>query len=224
MEEKKQKIEKQQLAKEGMKAISEIEESMKLENLIKDNAVEFKSGEITYRIRKPNYTEQQEIDTERRKKYIKFVSDDSYLFRKQWIEKYKKKGIDINKMSNDILKLQDEVKSLLLRLAKTSTPSSVEQLKKEITRLRDKQYSLSIEKTDLLSFSIEDQLTIFVNGYATYVVLEKKEKDKFVKVYKDYTAFCSSSDSDLIGKSFYYINFLMYSGETLNVKEPKKTS
>ena len=83
-EEKKQ--EKVTMAKEALKAMKELEDSVRLENIVKDNKIEFKSGDKTFRVRKPNLEEQEEIDEVRRKKYLGLVRDDSYLFKKQWIE------------------------------------------------------------------------------------------------------------------------------------------
>lgn len=211
--EKKKELQKKEIAKEALKAISELEQSVQIETVIKDNKIEFKVGKDMFRVRKPNLAEQQEIGDIRRKKYLEFVDDDSYLFKKQWIEKYKKKGIDIDKMETDIVRMQNEIKKLLLRLAEVSDKKSIEQLKKEIFELRDKQYEISIEKTDLLSHSIEDQLTIYANSYSTYLVLEKKDGDKWIKYFKSYEDFEKSDEGELISKSFYYINLLIYGVE-----------
>jgi len=207
---KKKMNEKHLMAKEGMKAISELEETVKMENIIKDSKIVFESGGKSLRVRKPTLSEQQEIDSIRRKKYMELVRDDSFMFRKQWIEIYKKKGIDINKMDDDIKRIQDDLRALLLRLAKTAEPKAVKLLKGEINKLKDKAYGLSIEKTDLLVYSIEDQLTIHVNSYTTYVVLERNEGGKWIKRFKSYEDFEKSENDDLIGKAFYFINALMY--------------
>ena len=202
--------EKHLMAKEGMKAISELEETVKMENIIKDNKIVFESGGKSFRVRKPTLSEQQEIDSIRRKKYMELVRDNSFMFRKQWIEIYKKKGIDINKMDDDIKRIQDDLRALLLRLAKTAEPKAVKLLKDEVNKSKDKAYGLSIEKTDLLVYSIEDQLTIHVNSYTTYIVLERNEGGKWDKAFKSYEDFEKSENDDLVGKSFYYINTLMY--------------
>ena len=202
--------EKHLMAKEGMKAISELEETVKMENIIKDNKIVFESGGKSFRVRKPTLSEQQEIDSIRRKKYMELVRDNSFMFRKQWIEIYKKKGIDINKMDDDIKRIQDDLRALLLRLAKTAEPKAVKLLKDEVNKSKDKAYGLSIEKTDLLVYSIEDQLTIHVNSYTTYIVLERNEGGKWDKAFKSYEDFEKSENDDLVVKSFYYINTLMY--------------
>ena len=109
------KQEKIVMAKEALKAMQELEDSVKLEDVVKDNKIEFKSGDKSFRVRKPNLDEQQEIDNVRRKKYLELVRDDSYLFKKQWIETYKKKGIDIDKIEIDIKRIEDETRRVLIR-------------------------------------------------------------------------------------------------------------
>ena len=208
--ENKKKNEKHLMAKEGMKAITELEDSLKMENVIKDNKIVFNVKGKSFRVRKPDLSEQQEIDTIRRKKYLELVRDDSFMFRKQWVEILKKKDIDINKMDEEILKIQDALRGLLLRLAKTAEPKSVKLLKEEINKSRDKLYNLSIEKTDLLVYSIEDQILIHVNSYTTYIILESKKEDKWVKYFDSYESFEKSKDDELIGKAFKFINDLMY--------------
>lgn len=208
MEEK--KIERRKIAKEALKAINELEETTKLESVVKDNKVEFKEGEDIFRVRKPTFLETQEIGVIKRKKYINLVDDGSYLFKKQWVEKYKSKGIDVDKMEDDINRMQDDIKKLLLRLAEAKDKKEVSKLKEEILKVRDKQCNLSMEKTDLLSYSIEDQLLIHVNSYTTYLVLEKKVGDKWERYFKSYKEFSESEKWNLVNKAFYYINLLIY--------------
>ena len=208
---KEQKVEKVVMAKEALKAMQEIEDSVRLENIVKDNKIEFKSGDKNFRVRKPNLEEQQEIDGVRRKKYLELVRDNSYLFKKQWIETYKKKGIDIVKMETDMKLNEDETRRLLLRLAKTTDKKGIGELKDQILKSRDEQYALSIEKTDLLSYSIEDQTFIHAKSYTAYLILERKDKDKWVKCFKDFEEFQKSEDQDLVGKLFYYYDVLIYS-------------
>jgi len=223
--------EKIPIAKEVIKALQELEESVQLENIIKDNKIEFtiekedeekKITKIKYRVRKPEFTEQEEINKQKRKKYLELMEDDSYLFRKQWVKKYLKKGIDINKMEEDMLKLQSEIKSLLLKLAPLTESKGIETLKNEIMKLREKQEELNREKVDLMVNSIEDQMLIFANNYTAYLVLEKLElheekkehviinDNKWVKYFKDYKEFEVCEDWTLINKLFYCLNHLLY--------------
>ena len=212
-----EKNEKHELAKKAMKAIAEIEETTRMEELIKDNKIEFTVEEVTYRVRKPNFGERQEIDSARRKKYLELIRDDSYLFRKQWIEVYRKKDIDIDAMENKVRSLDGEIKDTLLRLAKSTEPKDISSLKESVLRLRDEQFNISMEVTDLLSHSIEQQLLIYVNSFTTFLVLEKKEGETWKRVYKDYDTFMKADDK-AIENAFYYLNVLIYS---IGIEEKK---
>ena len=205
------KKEKQVLAKEALKVINELEDTVRMENVIKDNKIEFKVKDKVFRVRKPNLTEQQDANKFRRKRYIELVNDDSFLFRKQWIKKYKTKGIDIEKMDAEIHQKQKEMETILLRLAKLDNVKEIEKIKKDVEKLRDEQYAISIEKTDFLAYSIEDQLLISINSYITYLVLEHKDKEKWIKHFESYKKFEESEEKELLNKAYYYINHLIYS-------------
>jgi len=200
---------KKGLAKEALMALAEIESTVNMENLVKDNKIEFVVEEKTYRVRKPSFVERQNIDNARRKEYLRLIADDSYFFRKTWITKYLAKGIDINAMESKVKGYQDEIKAVLLRLAVAIDPKDVETLKKEIYRIRDEQFSLSMEVTDLLSHSIENQLLVFTNSYTTFAVLEEKVGEEYKKLFDSYSNFMAS-DSKVIEQAFLYINYLIY--------------
>jgi hypothetical protein len=198
------------IAKEALQALAEIEETTKMEQLVKDNVIEFTVEGAIYRVRKPSFIERQEIDTARRKKYLEFINDASFFFKRQWVDKYKAKGVDINAMEQKIKGYQGEIESVLLRLATATEPKDIEVLKKEIYKIRDEQFSLSIEVTDLLSHCIENQLVVYTNSYTTFIVLEQKVGEDWEKVYDTYDSFMKS-DSKIIENAFLYINYLIYS-------------
>jgi len=218
----KEKMEKREQAKKSLQILTDIEESVKMECTVKDNKVEFKSGEKVYRVRKPDFPERDKIQQIRRKKYLELIKDDEMLFRKQWVDLYKKKNIDINKMEDDIKRKQSEIESLLLRLVKVTDPGSITTLKDDILKLRSAQFDLTIEKTDLLQYSIEDQLLLHDNTYTTYLVLERKENDKWVRHFNNFKDFQKCTDADLMAKAFEYMSILIY-GEDYESKSTKKT-
>jgi len=206
---------KEEIAKKVSKTLQELSDSVAFENIIKDNKIEFVIKDVQYRVRKPNLCEQEIADKEKNRKYVELINDDNCLFREQWIEKYKSKGIDIEKMESKIRQLETEIEKILLKLATVSNEADVDLLKSEIEILRNEQIDLTIKKTDLLSYSIEDKLLYHVNTYVTYLVLEKKENDKYTKVFDSFEEFSSSKNSALINKSFYCINLIVYNQNEL---------
>ena len=214
MEEK--KLNKREIAQKLLKTINELDLGSETERKVKDNKIIFKVAGKVYRVRRPTYEEQMKSEKFRRTKYVELVNDESMLFRKQWTKKYKEKGIDLDKMDVDVATLQNKIESIMLRLAKTKNEKDVKKLRDEIVELRTEQAMISVEKTDLLSYSIEDQLMIAVNSYYAYLLLEKPIEDKkdedgkWDRVFDKYEDFTTSQDTELINKTYRYVSDLIY--------------
>lgn len=206
-EEQKEKI---TAADEFIKTLGDIDSTIEVENMIQNNQIEFNINDKKYRVRKPTLEEQKQLETFRRKKYVELINDDSMMFQKQWIKKYKEKGIDIEAMEKEIRDLQSQIDQTMIKLAKTAEDGRVAQLEEEIIGLKRKQAMLHIEKTDLLNYSIEDQLLIAVNSFYTYIVLEIEIDGKWQKVYNNFDEFDNSKDTKLIYKAFHYMSHLIY--------------
>ena len=216
----KEELNKREIAQKLLKTINELDMGSEVERKIKDNKIIFKVAGKIYRVRRPTYQEQMDSEKFRRIKYVELVNDKSMLFKKQWAKKYKEKGIDLDKMDIDVIALQNKVESIMLRLAKSQNDKDVKKLRDEIVELRTEQAMISVEKTDLLSYSIEDQLMIAVNSYYAYLLLEKPveineddkevEDGKWIRVFDKYEEFTVSQDSDLITKTYRYVSDLIY--------------
>ena len=218
MEDKKKDLKKEKLAEEFVKTLGNLENMDEVEKMIKNNTIHFSVGDIKYKVRKLTFEENSLLEKHRRTKYVEFINDDSMLFQKQWIEKYKSKGIDIDAMEDKVRENIRKENQLMLKLAQTAEENNVEDLKSQIVELRKESAMLNIERTDLLNFSIEDQLMVEVNSYYTYLALEKisdnakdpYEKCEWTKVYDNFEEFSNSQDSELITKAFQYTNALIY--------------
>jgi len=209
----KKELNKREIAQKLLKTINELDLGSETERKVKDNKIIFKVSGKIYRVRRPTYEEQMKSEKFRRTKYVELVNDESMLFRKQWTKKYKEKGIDLDKMDVDVATLQNKIESIMLRLAKTQNEKDVKKLRDEIVNLRTEQAMISVEKTDLLSYSIEDQLMIAVNSYYAYLLLEKQEEDKddkWIRVFDKYEDFTTSQDTELINKTYRYVSDLIY--------------
>jgi hypothetical protein len=203
--------EKMEQAKKLAEEIGELEQMSDVENMIKNNIIEFSldNRDVKYRVRLPVYEEQIKLEKFRRAKYLEFVQDNNIKFQKEWIKIYKDKGIDILEMEEKVISLTRQMQEKQLKLAETSEEIRVEKLKEEILTLRKEISELQLEKTDLLSYSLEDLLLTEVCSFMVYLVLEKLVEDnKWVKVYETYEDASKTQDSVLFNKSFYYSSFL----------------
>jgi len=207
--------EKEKLAGKLGVDLAEINDLYEAEQLIVDNKIEFEAKGIYYRVRKPTLAEQQKCNKAKTKKYLELVNNPDFLFKEQWIAKYKEKDIDIIKIEEGIIESQEDINKLLLRLATTDSDKEVMMLKGEITDAREKQVEFTVRKADLLSYSIEDNLAIFVNSYMTYLVLEKQiEDEKWIIAFNTYEEFENYNDMDLINKTFKHSASLLYGYES----------
>ena len=142
------KEEKKEIATEFIKTLGDLEGMTEIEKMVKDNKIPFEINGVKYRVRQPTFEEQKELETHRRTKYVEFMNDDSMMFQKQWIEKYKSKGIDIDAMENKMREKEKEKNHLKIKLAKTADKTKADELIKEILALRAEQAEINIEKTE----------------------------------------------------------------------------
>lgn len=208
---KKKELSKEDLANDFVKSLGDLESIEEVKKMIEDNKIKFEIKGIKYKVRQLTFEEQKELENFRRKKYLEFMNDDSMMFQKQWIKKYKTKGIDIDEMEQKIRENLRQENQIMLKLAQTNTEDRVADLKSQIIELRKESALINIERTDLLNFSIEDQLMIAVNSYYTYLSLEKLTEDKkYIRVFKDIDEFNKSQNTKLINKAFHYTNTIIY--------------
>lgn len=198
------------IAKKALEALNELEEQSTVENLVKDNMIRFKVNETDYRLRLPTQSDQEDLGRYRMREYATLVKDKNYMFKEEWEALYKERGIDLKKMENQVKELHQKIKDLLLKLAQTQQPKDIDLYKKEITELRDKQYDISIKRTDLLSYSIEDQLQIRTTTYLCYLVLEKKDNENWIRAFENLEAFKNCPNPILTNQALYLMNYLLY--------------
>jgi len=208
MEKKKEMTRKEQ-AELALNAIKELEQESAVEDMVKDNMIKFDVDKDKYRIRQPNAEENKEMFKVRRIKYLEMIKDKTFLFKKDWIALYKDKGIDIKKMEKEFITTKNTLEKIYIELAQVKDRKTVEKLKKEIRALKDRLYDIAEEKADLLSYSIEDQLTIFATAYTCYLVLEQLVEDKWVKKFNNYEEF-EKVDNEITTKALSYINYIIY--------------
>lgn len=206
---KKETMKRKEMAEEALKAIKEIESLDKAEGIVKDNKIKFEVDKIKYRLRPPTPSEKKEMFDARRKKYLELVQDETYKFKKQWVEIYKKQGIDIEKMSKQITILNSEMEKIGVELAKATDKKTITTLKNEFISIKNKMYDISIEMADLLSYSIEDQLNTYATAYVCYLVFEKFENNEWKRCFKSYEEF-DSTDSKAVTQALSYINYIIY--------------
>ena len=196
--------------------LQELDQMDEIESLIKNNTIEFNLNDKTFRVRKPGRNEKMEANKARNVKYIQLLqeTDDKgnpvYIMEAKLIEAYKKQGIDIGKMDAELRAFESKLSQIRLRLAPSQNAKDVEILQDEILNLAEEKIALSLRREELLQYCLEKQLTDFSNMYLTYLMIEVKEGENWVRFYKSYDEFISADDDELAIKSAHYLALLVH--------------
>ncbi|MBN1467727.1 MAG: hypothetical protein JW924_03295 [Fusobacteriaceae bacterium] len=204
---------KKKMTKEEMaQKLAEFEDINEIEPLIKNNIIEFLWLEKTYRIRKPTIKERLEVNRARAEKKVELLQTGKYKTKIQLIDIYKEQGIDILKIDEEIIKIQKEHDNIAEKAIKVSDKIARNKLREEMLELRAQRNQLSIEKADYLEGSLEQHIDEFSNSYLLCQVFEVQDKDKWIKVFKNYEELANSNESELIFKATQFLTILMYYG------------
>ena len=215
MEEPVKDVITEQKIEEIKKKLSNVLDLAEMETLIKSNEKIFEDNGVTYKVRKPNFKEKQEVYQKRVEKFTELIKNEKYSLEEDLKQAYKKRNIDLDEMSHQMaikIKRRDEMMLQLGELIKNGSPE--EDLKKyetEIKEIHDEIKLISIKRTSYLEFSIENQVLIYTYSYLTYLVSEKKEGEVWVRVWKTFDEF--QNDSTAIGNKLSYYTTLIASVE-----------
>lgn len=197
-------------------SLLELKQLSELEKIINDNSIEFLHNGKIYRVRLPSWNEQDEVTKKKISQYQKMLTetDDNgnliYKFKKEWINIYKKQGVDFDSLDEKYIMLQAQIEEAMINLAQTVDDPEIKRWKDEISDLKQKQLDILVDKSDKLQYALEDQLAAYVNSYTTYIVLEEKIEDKWQRLFKTYNDFKNTSDCKLIAKAVGNLEYIIY--------------
>lgn len=196
--------------KEALIALQELEQTLNVENIVKDNKIPFEYDDKKYRLRVLTPEESQELLKVRRIKKVEVLREKTSLFKSDWIKLYKDKGIDIEAKEKEIQTFHSSLKNVLIRMATISDKKILDSMKKDIIKLQNDIAEKTTEITDLLADSIEYQLQIYGDSYIAYLILEIKKEDKWERVFKSYKEFTDCTDTQFIILVYHYLSYLLY--------------
>jgi len=178
------------MSKEKLEKLSEITQELselatlkEMENVLKNNMVEFDHKEKTYRVVKPTPGELRTIQEEKAKKYSQLAMVDEYMFEEQLKKVYKSKGIDLDELDKKILELEKKEQDYMLKLAKQESDKHVANVKNLVLEVRDTKNELFIKKVNYLQYSIENQVAEYANEMLLATVLAVKEGEEWKRVF-----------------------------------------
>lgn len=185
----------------------------KIGEMIRDNKISFLYKDVEYRVRLLNQKEKDELDLLRRAKFGELLQNKNILFEKELTKLYKEKGIDVEEIDNKIKKLSIEMKSIQMKtgeaLEKNEPESILNSFEEDIKEIMDEIYALTCQKVSLLENSFEKTLEDNVIKFLSWLSLERKEKEEYVRAFNKLDDFLKSED-ELISKAIIYSMSLNY--------------
>jgi uncharacterized protein (DUF885 family) len=199
----------QKIALDAVKEkISEAVNKDFIDDITRDNKMEFTYKNTKYRIAKPSYEQKQAIYKERVKKFTELLKDQTYSLEKDLKKFYLQRDIDIDAISKKIANLDTKKQDLQFMLGeilkKEGSDNDCKTLKTEIESIQNEQQLLVMEKSAYLEFSIENQVMLHMYNFMTYIITEKFNDGNWVKAFKSFQEFMQS-DEELVGKLAFLI-------------------
>lgn len=181
--------------------MTEIEELLKSnEKIFTIEGITYRVRKPSYREKQELYQKRMEKFTELLNNEKYYLEEDlKKLYKKRNID-VDNITLEIN---NKINRRNDLMIQLGELLKNNSPESDLEKYKDEILILQNEIKSLSLNKSRLLEFSIEKQVLNFIYTHLTFLISEKKEGDNWVKVWNTYDDFQNDSSSLANQLSFY---------------------
>lgn len=185
----------------------------KITELIKDNKIEFEFENNQYRVRLLNAKEKDELDLIRRRRFGQLLRDKDILLEKDLISAYKEKGIDIETEIDSKLKslnaqLEDVNYKLGEALVKTPGDTILKTYKEQVIILTIEIRKLTIQRGHFLEYSLENHLQNFVAQAISYLCLDIKKEDKWIRAYNSLEEFMQQDDRliELVGMYSMYLH------------------
>lgn len=205
----KKKVRKEE-AKKVANKIQEALELTEVEGLIQDNKVPFTHKEQKYRVRLPTRKERREAQRFQAIKYDELLSTPGYKLREEWVQAYAEKGIDVEKMDDEVRDIEEKINELYIDINETTDEEAKKKFKDQILDYRAEKKLIDDKKFELLQYCIEDQISEDGNLYILYLILEKEMENKWERVFKDFEEVLNTQEEDLLIMATAYLAHLYY--------------
>jgi len=200
--------------KEARKVAKKIREGVELtetENLIIDNKVPFDYKKEKYRVRLPTRKERRDSQVFQALKYNELLDTPGYKLRQEWIAKFKaEKGIDIEEMDNQINDINEQIHDLYIEINETTDTEAKEKYSQQVEECFVNIKKIEDKTSKLLQYCIEDQITEDGNLFLLSLILEKKTKKAWIRVFKSFEEIENTQEEDLLIMATSYLAHLFY--------------
>lgn len=205
--------------------LSKLVNSTLVEKYLDKNEIEFDFKKEDYRVRRLTYKEKLSLNEKRIEKQIFLLKakdakgEYKYLAEADLKLIYKERNIDIDDMDKRLFGLRTQESHLMKKLGKAlkekkASNQELHNYEEEIEKIREDIRVLTATKTNLLNFSLEQQVLVYVYSYATFLVTEKKVENKWVRLWNTFDKYLNA-DEGLINLASLYTS-LITSDSTAN--------
>jgi hypothetical protein len=197
---------------EAKKILDDIKEKVDLsqvEDMIKNNYFSWKDGEIEYRVRLLNREDRDALYLMMVKKLNCLLEDIEIKKESELKEIYKeKRGIDIDDIDKQIKKLEDDRFVLKLKIGQAISENVGESVlveyKNQVEEITESIQKIGIQRDNLLAHSMEKLLEAYDLEVKTWLTLEKKVEDNWIRLFSTFDEFRKCEDDNLITKAAHY--------------------
>lgn len=201
-------MENQDSLNDAKKILANFQEDIelsKIEELIKDNKIEFENKDKVYRVGLLTLKQKEELYMMKLTKFGQLIKNKDILMEKDLIKIYSERGINIDELIDKIKKFDAEILTLKLSLGEAIEKNEPETILKtyeeRIITLNQSKQLIVIQKTNYLSTSLESQLENYEAQFITYLTLELFNDGKWERPFKNFEEFQNCEDEDLINKA-----------------------
>lgn len=207
-------LDKLSTSEELLASLKETGEMNIVEELLKDNNTEFQHNGCFYRVRLLNRFEKEELEDMRCQKFNEFLQNKNILLESDLKKQYKDRGINIDEIDEKVKKLVSERENYELKLgealSKKISESVLKSYKEKIQEIKYEIGAMLLQKSNLLSSSLEHRLLIYVTELVTYFSLEIKQDENWVRAFLTFNDFRHCEDEELMKKAHAYSIKLHY--------------
>jgi len=176
-----------------------------IEGFIRNNFIEFEHKDKQYRVRLLSLKDKILLHEFKLRKFGEYLQDKNILMEKDLIRIYKDRGIDIAGIDDSMKKLSAEIIDAQISLGEALSKHEMETIlnnyKTKIESLQTEKRIKFLQKTDLLSMSLENQLLNYEAEIITFLTLEILKDAKWERLYISYEDFINCEDETLINKA-----------------------
>ena len=181
-------------------------ELINIEKILKTNESEWEMEGITYRTKPVNYKVKMIAYEKKVEKFTELLVSAKFKLEEELKAIYKKQGVDLDSMQINIDGMVAKKNEYLFKLGKALEDKASEnellEYRGEIDKLNNEISALSIKRTIMLQYSLENQVLLYVYQWLATQTVEKKDGENWVRVWNTVEELMDSKE-ELVNRAIF---------------------